>query len=66
MKFRKYKDNLVFDGKTVFSYGMPVARVEGDILRQLGYWSVTTQKHINHAADQLGLKLHKPLNTNQA
>ena len=66
MKFRKYKDNLVFDGKTVFSYGMPVARVEGDILRQLGYWSVTTQKHINYAADQLGLKLHKPLNTNQA
>jgi len=52
----------VHDGKTVYSYGTPVARVEGDILRQLGYWSVTTQKHINYAADQLGLKLHKPVN----
>ena len=62
MKFKKYKDNLVFDGKTVFSYGTPVARVEGDILRQLGYWSVTTQKHINHAALELGIPLHKPTN----
>ena len=66
MKFKKYTKNLVHDGKTVYSYGTPVARVEGDTLRQLGYWSVTTQKHINHAADQLGLKLHKPLNTEQA
>jgi hypothetical protein len=51
MKFKKYTKNLVHDGTTVYSYGTPVARVEGDILRQLGYWSVTTQKHINYAAD---------------
>lgn len=62
MKFRKFQENLVHDGKTVFSYGIPVARVEGKILRQLGYFSVTTQKHINHAADELGLTLHKPIN----
>ncbi len=62
MKFKKYTKNLVHDGTTVYSYGTPVARVEGDTLRQLGWWSVTTQKHINYAADQLGLKLHKPIN----
>tara|TARA_R100000234_G_C4935884_1_gene150651 strand:- start:184 stop:345 length:162 start_codon:yes stop_codon:yes gene_type:complete len=50
------------DGKTVYSYGTPVARVEGETLQQLGYWSVTTQKHINYAAEQLGLKLRKPIN----
>jgi hypothetical protein len=26
---------------------------------QLGYWSMTTQKHINYAANQLGLNLIK-------
>ena len=66
MKFKKYTKNLVHDGKTVYSYGTPVARVEGGTLRQLGYWSVTTQKHINHAAQELELTLHKPLNTEQA
>ena len=48
MKFKKYTKNLVHDGTTVYSYGTPVARVEGDILRQLGYWSVTTQKPVSY------------------
>ena len=62
MKFKKYTKNLAHDGTMVYSYGTPVARVEGETLQQLGYWSVTTQKHINYAAKQLGLKLRKPIN----
>ena len=62
--FKKYKQNLSliqFDGETyVQSYSSKVAKVEGDRLRQLGWWSVTTQKHINYAAKELGLELvHK-------
>ena len=33
--------------------------IAGDKLLQLGYWSGTTQKHINYVADQLDLDLIK-------
>ena len=28
-KFDRYQDNLIFDGKTVFSFDQPVAYIEG-------------------------------------
>jgi hypothetical protein len=60
-KFSRYKDNLSIineNGETyVQSYSSRVAKVEGPFLRQLGWWSTTTQKHINYAASQLGLEL---------
>jgi len=59
MTFPKYKKNLEYKGESVYSYGTKVARVEYPNLVQLGYWSVTTQKHINYAASQLGLKLNR-------
>lgn len=65
MKFPKYKMNLeVVEGPGGFeyvkSYDTLVAKIEpGVALHQLGYWSVTTQKHINYAAGQLGLPLVK-------
>jgi len=62
MRFPRFKDNLWVVGNHVCSYGTPVARIEGDTLQQLGYWSVTTQRHINYAADQMKLKLKKPIN----
>ncbi len=62
MKFPKFQENLCSDGRTIFSYGHPVGRIEGDILQQLVYCNVTSQKHLNHAADHLGLKLRKPIN----
>ena len=62
MRFPRYKQNLWTTNGYVVSYGTPVARIEGDTLRQLGYWSVTTQRHINYAAEELGLKLRKPIN----
>jgi len=57
MTFDKYKENLRLDGNNLWSYQTIVAKVEGETLRQLGWWSVTTQKHINYAAKELGLTL---------
>jgi len=65
MKFPKYKMNLSLvencDGfEYIKSYDTLVARVEpGVAIHQLGWWSVTTQKHINYAAKQLGLPIQK-------
>jgi len=61
MKFRKYKQNLECAGQHVYSYGTKVATInhEAGELIQLGWWSVTTQKHINYAADELGLELNR-------
>ena len=63
MNFPKHKQNLrvVYNdlGKFVQSYNTLVARVDGNKLVQLGWWSETTQKHINYAAQQLGLELVK-------
>ena len=62
-KFKKYTENLSLvdiDGETfVQSYSTLVAKVDGDHLIQLGWWSKTTQKHINYAAHRLNLNLIK-------
>lgn len=55
----KYKENLRIVGNDVYSYSTNVARIEGNNLVQLGYWSITTQKHINYVAKELNLKLIK-------
>ena len=59
MKLEKYKQNLRIDGNKVISYVTHVATIDGDKLRQLGWWSVTTQKHINYVARELNLELIK-------
>ena len=59
MTFSKYKVNLRQEGNFIISYTTKVAEIKGDELHQLGYWSVTTQKHINYAAKELGLTLIK-------
>lgn len=59
MKFDKYKENLRMDGDIIYSYNTPVAEIRGAEMHQLGWWSVTTQKHINYAAAQLGCTLIK-------
>tara|TARA_Y100000385_G_C12922341_1_gene563145 strand:- start:413 stop:595 length:183 start_codon:yes stop_codon:yes gene_type:complete len=55
----KYKQNLRLNGNDVWSYSTIVAKIDGDKLHQLGWWSVTTQKHVNYVADYLGLTLIK-------
>ena len=63
MNFPKYKQNLRLVtndlGTFVQSYSTLVAKIEDTKLVQLGWWSVTTQKHINYVAKQLGLELVK-------
>ena len=59
MKLKRYNKNLKVEGYKVFSYSTHVATIEGSKLIQLGYWSVTTQKHINYVARELNLTLSK-------
>ena len=62
-RFPKYQQNLGYrnvpvPGATewrVYSYNRHVATKRGDTLVELGYWSVTTRKHVNYAAQQLQL-----------
>jgi len=58
-KFNKYKQNLTFISPSLISYTTKVAEVRDGKLVQLGWWSVTTQKHINYAANELNLELDR-------
>ena len=58
-KFDKYKTNLTRVNDDIYSYSTKVATIDKNNLIQLGYWSVTTQKHINYVANQLNLTLIK-------
>lgn len=55
----KYKQNLNVIGDKVYSYNTHVATINETQLIQLGWWSVTTQKHINYVAQELNLTLIK-------
>ena len=57
----RYKQNLEVVGNKVYSYNTLVAEINSEAgeLKQLGYWSVTTQKHINYVSRELGLKIVK-------
>lgn len=59
MNLSKYKQNLRIEGNKVISYVTHVATIKGSELHQLGYWSMTTQKHINYVAKELNLILKK-------
>ncbi len=58
-KLSKYKQNLSIQGNQVWSYTTHVATITEGKLFQLGYWSQTTQKHINYVANELDLTLIK-------
>ena len=59
MKLSKYKKNLKIEGNKLISYTTHVATIKDDKLHQLGYWSATTQRHINFVAQELDLTLIK-------
>jgi hypothetical protein len=56
---KKYQQNLRVEDNKVISYTTHVATIDGNNLIQLGWWSVTTQKHINYVAAQYGLTIIK-------
>ena len=62
IKFNKYKENLRQVDNAIWSYSTHVATIEYPNLIQHGWWSVTTQKHINYAARELGLTIKKDYN----
>lgn len=61
MQLKRYNQNLRIDGNKVISYVTHVATINWEKMEldQLGWWSMTTQKHINYVANQLNLKLNK-------
>ena len=58
-RFDKYKTNLTKHGDDIYSYSTKVATIHQHKLIQHGYWSMTTQKHINYVANELGLEIVK-------
>ena len=58
-KFDRYKENLRQVGDDIYSYSTKVATIHQDKLIQHGWWSVTTQKHINYVANELELEIDK-------
>ena len=56
---KKYNQNLSVINQNVYSYNTHVATIQGNTLKQLGWWSVTTQKHINYIAKEYNLTLIK-------
>lgn len=58
MKLSRYTENLRIEGNKVFSYSTHVADIDHDSseVKALGWWSVSTQKHINYVASQYGYK----------
>ncbi len=61
MTFKKYKKNLKMEGEFILSYNTKVAEInhQQKEVHVLGYWSMTTSKHINYAASELGYQVVK-------
>ncbi|QDP57715.1 MAG: hypothetical protein Unbinned6486contig1001_30 [Prokaryotic dsDNA virus sp.] len=61
MKLDRYKQNLTIkNGNEVWSYTTKVGQIDwkNDTLTELGYWSMTTRKHINYAGKFCNLKIN--------
>jgi hypothetical protein len=52
--FDRYKQNLKADYNYIYSYNTKVAEInhEEKTIKPLGWWSVTTSKHINYVGNQ--------------
>ena len=53
--FKKSKNSLAYDADFIYSYNTKVAKKHSDHLEELGYWSITTRKHVMYAARELNL-----------
>ena len=60
-KFDLYKENLRATDDHVYSYDTKVAMIDDSnkAIFPLGYWSVTTSKHINYVAREYGYEVVK-------
>ena len=59
--FDKYKQNLRATDGAVYSYNTRVAEIDhtNRTIKPLGWWSVTTSKHINYVGSEYGYKVQK-------
>jgi len=57
----RYTQNLQVNDENVFSYNTKVAEINHTekTVTKLGYWSVTTSKHINYVASEFGYEVTK-------
>ena len=57
----RYKMNLKTDDNFVYSYNTKVAEIDhlNKVVTPLGWWSVTTSKHINYVANEYGYRVIK-------
>ena len=59
--FDKYKQNLRATDDAVYSYETKVAEIDhgNRTIKPLGWWSVTTSKHINYVGSEYNYKVQK-------
>ena len=59
--FDRYKQNLRASHNAVYSYDTRVANINhrDRTITPLGWWSVTTSKHINYVGSEYGYKVQK-------
>lgn len=53
--FKRHVQSLKYDEDFVYSYKNKAAKRHVDHLEELGYWNITTRKHVNYAAKELNL-----------
>ena len=61
MQLTRYKENLSVSDGYIYSYDTRVAKIvhRKRLICQLGWWSVTTQKHINYVANEYNYELDR-------
>ena len=61
MTFSRYKKNLQIDDENIYSYGTTVAKIDHQFKEVIveKHYSMTTSKHINYVAGQLGYSVKR-------
>ena len=61
ISYDKYKQNLRATGNAVYSYNTKVAEIDhkSRTITPLGWWSVTTSKHINYVGAEYGYEVQE-------
>jgi hypothetical protein len=59
--FEKYKQKLKASSTHVLSYDTEVAEIDHatQTIKPLGWWSMTTTKHINYVGSEYGYEVQK-------
>ena len=60
-QFDKYKQNLRAIDNYIYSYETKVAEIDHETktIKPLGWWSMTTSKHINYVGSEYGYEVQK-------